>query len=313
MGKCCVAGCGAIHITGKTFTVEGGKTYNEGDVITIDGSIGAVYDGDVPKIKPELSGNFGRIMELADKFRRLKVRTNADSPNDSKVARSFGAEGIGLCRTEHMFFEGDRIVAVREMILSSSLEEREKALKKIEPMQTEDFKGIFREMKGFPVTIRLLDPPLHEFLPHTDKELEEVAKNMDVPVDVLNNKAKNLHEMNPMLGHRGCRLGITFPEIYKMQVRAIIEAACWLVKNEKMDIVPEIMIPLVGKRKEFDIIRDYCEPEIQAIIKKYGVNLKYLVGTMIELPRAAITAGDIAGTAEFLSFGTNDLTQTLLV
>ena len=240
-------------------------------------------------------------MTWADKYRKLKVRTNADTPHDAKVAREFGAEGIGLCRTEHMFFEGDRIIAVREMILSSTLEEREKALAKLEPMQTKDFIGIFREMKGFPVTIRLLDPPLHEFLPHTDKDVQEVAKNMDVTVEILKAKAKKLHEMNPMLGHRGCRLGITFPEIYKMQVRAIIEAACWLVKNEKMEIVPEIMIPHVGKKEVID-----------EVMKRNNLTLKYLIGTMIELPRAAITAGRIAETAEFFSFGTNDLTQTTL-
>ncbi|MEI6079939.1 MAG: pyruvate, phosphate dikinase, partial [bacterium] len=312
MGKCCVSGCGTLHIIGKTFTLAGGKTYKEGDVITLDGSTGSVYEGDVPKIKAQLSGNFGRVMSWADKYRTLKVRTNADTPHDSKVAREFGAEGIGLCRTEHMFFEGDRIIAVREMILASTLEEREKALAKLEPMQTQDFVGIFREMKGFPVTIRLLDPPLHEFLPHTEKDLLEVSKSLDVPVDVLKAKASKLHEMNPMLGHRGCRLGITFPEIYKMQVRAIIEAACTLVKNEKMDIVPEIMIPLVGKKEELDIIKDYSVIEIDRIIKKHGVNMKYMIGTMIELPRAAITAGKIAETAEFFSFGTNDLTQTTL-
>lgn len=312
MGKCCVSGCGAVHITGKTFTLTGGKTYKEGDVITLDGSTGNVYEGDVPKIKAQLSGNFGRIMSWADQYRKLKVRTNADTPHDAKVAREFGAEGIGLCRTEHMFFEGDRIIAVREMILSSTVEEREKALAKLEPMQTKDFIGIFREMKGFPVTIRLLDPPLHEFLPHTDKDLQEVAKSMDVPADVLKAKAKTLHEMNPMLGHRGCRLGITFPEIYKMQVRAIIEAACTLVKTEKMDIVPEIMIPLVGKKEELDIIKKYSVEEIERIIKKHGVNMKYMIGTMIELPRAAISAGKIAESAEFFSFGTNDLTQTTL-
>ncbi len=312
MGKCCVSGCGDVVISGKSFTLPSGKTYKEGEVITLDGSAGDVYEGDVPKTKAELSGDFGRIMTLADKYRKLKVRTNADTPNDSKVARSFGAEGIGLCRTEHMFFEGDRIVAVREMILSSTVEEREKALAKLEPMQKEDFKGIFREMKGYPVTIRLLDPPLHEFLPHTEKEIEEVAKRMEVSVSALKEKAKALHEMNPMLGHRGCRLGVTFPEIYRMQVRAIIDAACELVKTEKMEIIPEIMIPLISKKEELDYIRNYCEEEIKAVIKKSGVNLQYLIGTMIELPRAAVTAARIAQTAEFFSFGTNDLTQTTL-
>jgi len=315
MGKCCVAGCSAASIEGKQLSLLiSGKTviYKEGDIITLDGSTGNVYDGDVPKVKAELSGSFARIMAWADKYRRLKVRTNADTPHDAKVAVEFGAEGIGLCRTEHMFFEGERIVAVREMILSSTLEEREKALAKLEPMQTQDFIGIFREMKGHPVTIRLLDPPLHEFLPHTDAEIEVVANNMGVSSYTLKDKAKKLHEMNPMLGHRGCRLGVTFPEIYKMQARAIIEAVCWLVKNENMKIVPEIMIPLVGKKEEFDLIRDYCEEVIQAVIKKHKLNIKYLIGTMIELPRAAITASKIAETAEFFSFGTNDLTQTTL-
>ncbi|MFH1223768.1 MAG: putative PEP-binding protein, partial [Pseudomonadota bacterium] len=301
----------SMSITGKTMVISG-KTFNEGDVITLDGSSGNVYDGDVAKIKAELSGSFSRIMKLADKYRTLKIRTNADTPHDSKVAREFGAEGIGLCRTEHMFFEGERIVAVREMILSSTVAEREKALATREPLQTEDFVGIFREMKGYPVTIRLLDPPLHEFLPHTEKEIKEVSDSMGVSVDVLKEKAKKLHEMNPMLGHRGCRLGITFPEIYKMQVKAIMEAACKLVKNEKMEIIPEIMIPLVGKKEEFDIIKNYCEDVIQNVIKKYNMDMKYLLGTMIELPRAAITASEIAKTAEFFSFGTNDLTQTTL-
>ncbi|MBN1113710.1 MAG: pyruvate, phosphate dikinase [Oligoflexia bacterium] len=311
MGKCCVAGCGQIKLSGKTMSVSG-KTYKEGDIITLNGSNGEVYDGNVGKITPELSGDFGKIMDLADKYRKLKVRTNADTPHDSSVARKFGAEGIGLCRTEHMFFEGDRVVAVREMILSSSLEEREKALAKLEPMQKQDFVGIFREMKGLPVTIRLLDPPLHEFLPHTDAELEEVARNMDVPIDMLKSKSASLHEFNPMLGHRGCRLGISYPEIYKMQVRAIIEAACELVKNEKMEIVPEIMIPLVGKKEELAIIKEYSEAEIKKTMDKNGVNLKYMIGTMIELPRAAITSDRIAEEAEFFSFGTNDLTQTTM-
>lgn len=312
MGKCCVAGCSGISIHGKELIISSGKKFKEGDVITLDGSTGTVYEGDVPKVKVKLSGDFGRIMTWADNFRKLRVRTNADTPHDSKVARSFGAEGIGLCRTEHMFFEGDRITSVREMILASSVEGREKALAKLEPMQMQDFIGIFREMKGLPVTIRLLDPPLHEFLPKTEEDFNTLAKTMNLSVNVIKDKSNSLHEMNPMLGHRGCRLGISYPEIYKMQVRAIIKAACKLVKEEGMDIVPEIMVPLVGKKEELDIIKDYSIKEIEAVIKEYGVNLKYLIGTMIELPRAAVTSAEIAKTAEFFSFGTNDLTQTTM-
>lgn len=312
MGKCCVAGCGDIKVDYKTqqFVARDGVVIKKGDVITLDGSTGEVMKGEVPTVQPELTGDFGALMEWVDSFRRLKVRTNADTPNDSKVARNFGAEGIGLCRTEHMFFEAERIMAVREMILSEDLSGRKSALAKILPMQKGDFLGIFREMKGLPVTIRLLDPPLHEFLPHTDKDIEELAAVMKVQPQVLRNKVDFLHEFNPMLGHRGCRLGITFPEIYDMQVQAIMEAACELVKNEGFDIVPEIMIPLVGHVKELAILRANAIRVADEVVARYGVKVEYLIGTMIELPRAALTADEIAKEAEFFSFGTNDLTQT---
>ncbi|MEE8423394.1 MAG: pyruvate, phosphate dikinase, partial [Thermodesulfobacteriota bacterium] len=311
MGRCCVAGAGEIKIDYKSeqFTVHR-TVVKKGDLITLDGSTGEVILDKVPTIQPELSGDFAMLMEWADKIRRLRVRANADTPKDARQAREFGAEGIGLCRTEHMFFEGERIMAVREMILSDSEKERRKFLDKILPMQKGDFKGIFREMKGFPVTIRFLDPPLHEFLPHTTKELQEIAVDMGVPVEELRNKNESLREMNPMLGHRGCRLGVTFPEIYEMQARAIIEAACELVEEEGFTIVPEMMIPLVGDIKEFSFIKERVVKIAEGIIEKSGVNLTYLIGTMIELPRAALTADKIAKEAEFFSFGTNDLTQT---
>jgi pyruvate,orthophosphate dikinase len=312
MGKCCVAGCGGIKVDYKVqkFTADNGKVFSKGDVITLDGSTGEVMKGAVPTVQPELTGDFGLLMEWVDKFRRLKVRTNADTPQDAKVARRFGAEGIGLCRTEHMFFESDRIMAVREMILADDVEGRTRALHKILPMQKGDFLGLFREMKGLPVTIRLLDPPLHEFLPQTDKDIQELAKIMDVTAEVLKNKADFLHEFNPMLGHRGCRLGMTYPEIYDMQVRAIMEAACELVKNEGYEIVPEIMIPLVGHVKELASLRARAVRVAEDVCSECGVRIDYLIGTMIELPRAALTADEIAREAEFFSFGTNDLTQT---
>ncbi|BCA78895.1 pyruvate, phosphate dikinase [Desulfuromonas sp. AOP6] len=312
MGKCCVAGCGDIKVDYKTqqFVARDGVVLKKGDVITLDGSTGEVMKGEVPTVQPELTGDFGALMEWVDTFRRLKVRTNADTPNDSRVARNFGAEGIGLCRTEHMFFEAERIMAVREMILSEDIAGRKGALAKILPMQKGDFLGIFREMKGLPVTIRLLDPPLHEFLPHTDKDIDELAAVMKVQPQVLRNKVDFLHEFNPMLGHRGCRLGITFPEIYDMQVQAIMEAACELVKEEGFDIVPEIMIPLVGHVKELSILRANAIRIADEVVARYGVKVEYLIGTMIELPRAALTADEIAKEAEFFSFGTNDLTQT---
>jgi pyruvate,orthophosphate dikinase len=312
MGKCCVAGCGDIKVDYRTqqFTARDGSVISKGDIITLDGSTGEVMKGQVPTVQPELTGDFGTLMKWVDKYRRLGVRTNADTPHDSKVARQFGAEGIGLCRTEHMFFEGERIMAVREMILAEDIEGRKRALSKILPMQKGDFLGIFREMKGLPVTIRLLDPPLHEFLPHTEAEIEELAKVMNVSVATLKNKVEFLHEFNPMLGHRGCRLGITFPEIYDMQVQAIMEAACELVKDEGYEIVPEIMIPLVSEVKELAILRSHAVRVADEVISRYGIKVKYLIGTMIELPRAALTADAIAREAEFFSFGTNDLTQT---
>nr|WP_320049922.1 pyruvate, phosphate dikinase [uncultured Desulfuromonas sp.] len=312
MGKCCVSGCGEIKINydAQQFTDRNGTVFKKGDVITLDGSSGEVMSGTVPTVQPELTGDFGALMEWVDSIRRLKVRTNADTPADSAVARQFGAEGIGLCRTEHMFFDADRIMAVREMILAEDLEGRKHALAKIIGMQREDFLGLFREMKGLPVTIRLLDPPLHEFLPHTDKEINELAASMNVTAEKLKQKVEFLHEFNPMLGHRGCRLGITFPEVYDMQVRAIMEAACELIKNEGYDIVPEIMIPLISSVKELAILRANAVKVADEVIAEFDVKVEYLVGTMIELPRAALTADEVAEQAEFFSFGTNDLTQT---
>ncbi len=312
MGKCCVAGCGDIKVSyaEQCFTANGGVVVKKGDLITLDGSTGQVMLGEVPTVPPQLTGDFGTLMGWVDQYRKLKVRTNADTPHDSKVAREFGAEGIGLCRTEHMFFEAERIAAVREMILAADVEGREKALAKILPMQKGDFIGIFREMKGLPVTIRLLDPPLHEFLPQEEADIQDLAKTMGVPAQTLKHKVEFLHEFNPMLGHRGCRLGITFPEIYDMQVRAIMEAACELVKNEGFSIVPEIMIPLIATVKELSVLKANAVKVCDAVIAQYGVKLEYLIGTMIELPRAALTADEIAVEAEFFSYGTNDLTQT---
>ncbi len=312
MGKCCVAGCGDIKVDYKSesFVARNGLVVKKGDMITLDGSTGEVMLGEVPTVSPEMTGDFATLMGWVDKYRRLKVRTNADTPHDSKVARQFGAEGIGLCRTEHMFFEADRIAAVREMILAEDLEGRKKALAKILPMQKGDFIGIFREMKGLPVTIRLLDPPLHEFLPQEEKDIEALAATMGVSTQQLKHKVEFLHEFNPMLGHRGCRLGLTFPEIYDMQVQAIMEAACELVKNEGFTIVPEIMIPLIATVSELKVLRANAIRVCDEVIARYGVQVEYLIGTMIELPRAALTADEIAREAEFFSFGTNDLTQT---
>lgn len=310
MGKCCVVGCSdiTIHTKEKYFSVKG-KKVKEGDYISLNGNTGDVILGQVDLIEPQVTGSFGVLMDWADRVRKLGVRTNADTPRDSRVARDFGAEGIGLCRTEHMFFGKDRISLVREMILAEDKPKREKALAKLMPLQEKDFKGIFKVMVGLPVTIRLLDPPLHEFLPHTDKEIEEMAKQMKVKKKKIADLVQNLHELNPMLGHRGCRLGITYPEIYRMQVRAIFEAACELAKTG-LKVMPEVMIPLVGHINEFIFTKRHAVEVAEEVIKKYKVKLKYSIGTMIELPRAAITADEIAKEAEFFSFGTNDLTQT---
>lgn len=309
MGKCCVSGCESVTVSEieKKFRV-GDIIVNEGDLITLDGSTGEVFLGEVPTENPELSGYFGTIMEWSDKYRKLGVRTNADTPHDAQVARDFGAEGIGLCRTEHMFFQADRIFAVRQMIVSETLEQRKAALAKIFPMQKNDFKELFQIMKGHPVKIRLLDPPLHEFLPKTKEDIAALAKEMEISAEKLTEKVEYLHEFNPMMGHRGCRLGVTFPEIFEMQVEAIAEAACELIK-EGESIVPEIMIPLVGEFNELKWLKDRLVPVVESTIKKAGVKMTYEIGTMIEIPRAALTADTIASEADFFSFGTNDLTQ----
>ncbi len=309
MGKCCVAGCGAISIDYQNdlFTVNG-KTVKAGDWISLDGSTGELMLGRVPTRNPKLSGNFSTIMKWADEMRKLNVRTNADTPHDSEVARKFGAEGIGLCRTEHMFFEDDRILAVREMILAGDESGRRKALEKLLPMQRGDFEGIFQAMRGLPVTIRLLDPPLHEFLPHEPEQQREMARQMGVPLKTIQEKVENLHEFNPMLGHRGCRLGVTFPEIYEMQARAIFEAAV-NARRRRIKAIPEIMIPLVGTVKEFTELRKMVDRVANEIVGGGKVKIDYLVGTMIEIPRAALVADTIAKSADFFSFGTNDLTQ----
>jgi pyruvate,orthophosphate dikinase len=307
----CVSGAGdiAIDLKNRNFSVRG-KVFNEGEIVTIDGSTGEVLAGSVKMIEPELTGDFAALMVWADQVRRLKVRANAETPLDARTARQFGAEGIGLCRTEHMFFDEHRIAAVREMILADDEAGRRAALAKIAPFQKTDFVELFTIMEGLPVTIRLLDPPLHEFLPHSEEDLAAVAESTGLDPAKLMRRARELHESNPMLGHRGCRLGISFPEIYEMQVRAIIEAACEIAKSGKPAPVPEIMHPLVGKGTEMKFLKDLTDRTARAVIAEQGVALDYLVGTMIELPRAAIRAGDLAENAEFFSFGTNDLTQT---
>ena len=310
-GKCCVAGAGAISIDAKAGKIKvAGKTYGRKDVLSIDGSTGEVFAGEMGTVAPKLSGDFATVMKWADKYRKLKVRTNADSPADSKRARDFGAEGIGLCRTEHMFFEGDRITAMREMILAETEADRKKALKKLLPYQRKDFVGIFTAMKGLPVTVRLLDPPLHEFVPHDEKGQREVAKALGIKPAAVKARVSMLHEANPMLGHRGCRLSITYPEILTMQVTAIVEAAIQC-KKKKVDAIPEIMIPLVGTKAELSILREKAEQTIADVkaAKKYKGKLDITIGTMIEIPRAALTANEVAESADFFSFGTNDLTQ----
>lgn len=307
MGKCCVAGAGDVHVSGKQFTV-GNTVVKEGDWITLNGTTGEVILGQVPLVQPALTGNFGTLMQWADEIRTLKVRTNADTPRDAETARNFGAEGIGLCRTEHMFFGEGRISAVRQMILADNVEDRKKALAKLLPFQKQDFIGLFKAMKDLPVTIRLLDPPLHEFVPHEPAQQEELAKEMGVPVEKIRERVESLKEFNPMLGHRGCRLAITYPEIYDMQVQAIFEAACELTK-EGYKIVPEVMIPLVGTVKEIQILKENAVRVAEETMAKYGVKVEYSIGTMIEVPRAALIADKIAKEAEFFSFGTNDLTQ----
>ncbi len=309
MGKCCVAGCGALNISyAKKEIKVADLTIKEGDYISLNGSTGEVMLGEVATIDPELSGNFGKLMSWADNIRKLNVRTNADTPNDSQVARNFGAEGIGLCRTEHMFFEGDRIKAVREMILAEDEAGRRKALTKLLPMQKSDFYGILKAMHDLPVTIRTLDPPLHEFVPHEEDQQKEMAEEMGISLAEVKAKVDSLHEFNPMLGHRGCRLGITYPEITEMQVRAILEAACELTR-EGVKVYPEIMIPLIGTKAELANQREITIKVAEEVIREYGIKVKYMVGTMIEIPRAALTADKVAEVAEFFSFGTNDLTQ----
>lgn len=310
MGKPCVAGCSALFIDSSAgVMICDGKKYREGDELTIDGATGEVISGIVPTIEAAITDDFATFMLWSDEFRRLGVRTNADTPDDSKVAVKFGAQGIGLCRTEHMFFEKDRILAVREMIFANSTKERETALAKILPFQREDFVGIFTVLNGLPVNIRLLDPPLHEFLPHTAEEKKELADSLHLDIKTIEARGEHLHEFNPMLGHRGCRLGVTFPEIYRMQVQAIIEAAL-ICADKGVTVIPEIMIPLVALEGELTMLKDEAIKEIERIFKQKGKTIKYKIGTMIELPRAAIMAGQIGKHAEFFSFGTNDLTQT---
>ena len=310
MGRCCVSGCGALKIDeeAKTLITPDGTVYKEGDYMSIDGSTGNVYGTQVKTVEPDISGDFGLFMSWADEVRRLKIRTNADTPRDAKQARKFGAEGIGLCRTEHMFFDTDRIFNFRKMIVAETLEEREKALDKILPYQREDFEQLFEAMEGDPVVIRYLDPPLHEFLPHTDEEITELANDLGITSSKLKERIDSLKEFNPMMGHRGCRLAITYPEIAKMQTRAVIEAAI-NVNKKGMSVTPEIMIPLVGDVKELAFVKKIVCETADEIIKNNNVELKYEVGTMIEIPRAALTADEIAKEAEFFSFGTNDLTQ----
>ena len=310
MGTCCVSGCGDIQMNEakKEFKLAG-KTFHEGDIISIDGSTGNIYDGEIPTVDATIAGEFGRVMEWADKYRKLGVRTNADNPTDTRKAVELGAEGIGLCRTEHMFFDEERIPAIRKMILSETVEEREKALDALIPFQKGDFKAMYKELKGLPMTVRYLDPPLHEFLPTEEKDIKALAKDMGVTVEHLKAKCAELHEFNPMMGHRGCRLAVTYPEIARMQTRALMEAAIEVKEEEGYDIVPEIMIPLVGEVKELKFVKDVVVETAEEVKKEKNSDIQYHIGTMIEIPRAALTADQIAKEAEFFSFGTNDLTQ----
>ena len=311
MGKCCVSGCGEINMDEENKKFElAGKTYHEGDFISIDGSTGNIYDGIIPTVDATIGGEFGRVMAWADKYRRLGVRTNADNPHDTEQAVKFGAEGIGLCRTEHMFFEADRIPAIREMICSDTVEQREKALAKLEPMQQGDFEAMYIALEGRPMTVRFLDPPLHEFVPTEEADIEQLAKDMGKSVQDIKNIIASLHEFNPMMGHRGCRLAVTFPEIAAMQTRAVIKAALNVnAAHPDWNIIPEIMIPLVGEVKELKYVKDVVVEVADKLIAEAGSSMKYKVGTMIEIPRAALPADEIAKEADFFSFGTNDLTQ----
>ncbi|MEX2311153.1 MAG: putative PEP-binding protein, partial [Rhodospirillales bacterium] len=310
MGRPCVSGAGEMRVdaVNKTLTCMD-RTFTEGEIITLDGTTGQVMDGAVEMILPELTGDFGKLMAWVDEFRTLGVRANAETPLDAETARKFGAEGIGLSRTEHMFFDPERILHMREMIMASGEDARRTALAKLLPYQRDDFETLFRIMEGRPITIRLLDPPLNEFLPHSEDELEELAKAAGLKLKDLKIRKNQLDEANPMLGHRGCRLGITYPEVYEMQARAIFEAAV-KVKADGIDVTPEVMIPLVGMKSELDAMTDVVNAAAKAVMKESGVSIDYMVGTMIELPRACLLAGEIAETAEFFSFGTNDLTQT---
>ena len=310
MGTCCVSGCGDIRMNEEAKEFElGGYTFHEGDYISLDGTTGKIYKGDIKTVEASVSGNFGRIMGWADEFRTLKVRTNADNPRDTKNAVALGAEGIGLCRTEHMFFDEERIPKIRKMILSETVEAREEALNQLIPFQKGDFKAMYKELKGLPMTVRYLDPPLHEFLPTAEEDIKALAADMGVTVERLKEKCAELHEFNPMMGHRGCRLAVTYPEIARMQTRALMEAAIEVKAEEGYDIVPEIMIPLVGEKKELKYVKDVVVETAELVKKEKGSDIEYHIGTMIEIPRAALTADEIAEEAEFFSFGTNDLTQ----